>query len=299
MPIPLALKASQRARSTCPFTLAMPPGGSEIQNRRMKSSEESPKPVSQQTAAWPHHPRHRRGRLLGDPHHLVRIGIVGDAEVDVDAHEIVGERPVDHLVGDEVLVRDQVFLAVAGDDRDEARAQFPDPAERFAERDRVARFDRPVEQDDDPGDEVRDDLLQAETETDADRAGEHRQRGEVDADRGERDHEGDQDQPDLQHLADQDPQRRGQFLAALDAGVEKLADDRGEPERDREDRDRLDDEERRDAGLADRDRCLVEDARHRVEEVEDRQRGKRRGDELDQPRASRLRTMREATAMTR
>ena len=84
--------------------------------------------------------------------HLVRVEIVGDAELHVDAHQRVGERPVLHPLRDEVLVGDRVLTAVAGDGarRRSGRTATRRPPERLAERDRVARLDRLVnEQDDD------------------------------------------------------------------------------------------------------------------------------------------------------
>ena len=34
--------------------------------------------------------------------------LVGDAELDIEAHQRLGERPVHHALRDEILVRDQV-----------------------------------------------------------------------------------------------------------------------------------------------------------------------------------------------
>ena len=109
----------------------------------------------------------------------MRVGIVGDAEIDVEADEFVAKGPVDHPVGDEVLVRNEVFASIPGDDGNEAGAQLADPAECAFQRDGVARFDRLVEQDDDAGYEVGDDLLQTEAETEADRPGEDGEGGQI------------------------------------------------------------------------------------------------------------------------
>src|SRR5690606_41998526 len=82
----------------------------------------------------------------------VRVVVIRRAKIDVDADILAGEGPVDDPLRDEVLVRDEVFAAVAGDHRHEAGAQIAYPPECLAERDRVPGFDRLVEQDDDAGD---------------------------------------------------------------------------------------------------------------------------------------------------
>ncbi len=86
--------------------------------------------------------------------HKMRIVVVGGAEVDIEPDKGIGVRPVHHLPGDQVFVRDQVFLAVAGNHRDVACAHLLDPAEGLAQRDHVTRFDRLVEQQDEAGNEV-------------------------------------------------------------------------------------------------------------------------------------------------
>ena len=52
-----------------------------------------------------------------------------------DAHVARTVGPVLDLIDHQVLVRDQVFLAVAGNDRDVARPQRVDPAEGLAQAD--------------------------------------------------------------------------------------------------------------------------------------------------------------------
>jgi hypothetical protein len=128
--------------------------------------------------------------LDGDAPHQVRIVAVGRAEMDVEPHEFVGMGPVHHLVGDQVLVRDQVFLPVPRHHAGVARAKRLDPSERVAEADDVARLDRLVEQDDDPRDEVRHHLLQAEAEADTDRPRQDGKARQVHADRPQADDDG-------------------------------------------------------------------------------------------------------------
>ena len=45
--------------------------------------------------------------------HRVQITAVGHAEWCIEPHQGTGVGPVDHLVGDQVFVRDQIFLAVS------------------------------------------------------------------------------------------------------------------------------------------------------------------------------------------
>ena len=66
--------------------------------------------------------------------------------------------------------------AVAGGHRNVARLHRADAPRVVADGDEVARLHRLVRQEDDARDEVRDDLLQTETDTDAGGTGEDRQR---------------------------------------------------------------------------------------------------------------------------
>ena len=145
-------------------------------------------------------------------------------------------RPVDHALGDEVLVRDQEFAAVAADHRGVARAHGVDPAEAVADGDDVARLDRLVGEQDDAADQVRHDLLQAEADADADRAGEDRQRREVDADRAEHDQHREGDQRGADQLAEQHLDRRRQVLVGLQPLVEEVAERDRAPEREQQQR---------------------------------------------------------------
>src|SRR3546814_3283791 len=83
------------------------------------------------------------------------IGSVADA--DWDAHANVARRigPVDDLLGHQDLVRDQMLLAFARDDRDRADADLVDRPEALADRDHVARLDRAVHEQDDSGEKIR------------------------------------------------------------------------------------------------------------------------------------------------
>src|SRR3546814_8235579 len=92
------------------------------------------------------------------------IGSVADA--DWDAHANVARRigPVDDLLGHQDLVRDQMLLAFARDDRDRADADLVDRPEALADRDHVARLDRAVHEQDDSGEKIPERLLKPEAD---------------------------------------------------------------------------------------------------------------------------------------
>ena len=83
--------------------------------------------------AEPGHVTDRRGRREhalrplrdrdGEFAHRVQIAAIGDAERHIEPHQQARIGPVDDLVGDQVLVRDQVFLAVSAAHRGIARAR--------------------------------------------------------------------------------------------------------------------------------------------------------------------------------
>ena len=93
-----------------------------------------------------------------------------------------------------------MLLAVAGDDRDRAHADLVDRAEAVADHDHVARLDRPVHQQDDPGEQIAERLLEAEADGQAEGAAEDGERGEIDADEVDADEEGDGDDGDAGQL---------------------------------------------------------------------------------------------------
>ena len=127
--------------------------------------------------------RHLDGKFA----HRVQIAVIRDAKRHIEPDQQARIGPIYDLVGDQVLVRDQVFLAVSAAHRGVACPEIRDGAEGAADLDHVPRLYRALEQQDDAADKVRDDLLQAETDADADGAAEDREGGEVDADRIEPD----------------------------------------------------------------------------------------------------------------
>ncbi|APG93737.1 hypothetical protein SAMCFNEI73_pC0012 (plasmid) [Sinorhizobium americanum] len=209
-------------------------------------------------------PRDRFDGVDGDPRNLMWIAVIGGSETHLDTDIVAGKRPVHHLLGNEVLVGDEIFLAVAGDDGDEAGAQVADRAEGFPKRDRVARLDRLVEQDDDPGDEVRHHLLQAEADADADGAGKDGERRQIDPGRRQRDHAGKHDEPDLDQLADQHLQRRRQVGGFLNPVRRHVAGENGEPDHCGGEHDRLQYEQQRKANGTEIDGGIVERRQHRA-----------------------------------
>ena len=126
-------------------------------------------------------------------HDVLRIVAVGDTERDLDAPLPVAEGPVGDFAGDQHRVRHDDLGAIAGAHHAGADADALDLPAAVGHLDRVADLDGALEQQDQAGHEVVDDALQAETDADADRAGDDGEAVEVDAGRCDRDqHAGDQ-----------------------------------------------------------------------------------------------------------
>jgi len=98
----------------------------------------------------------------------VQVTAVSHAELHIEPDKEAGIGPVDHLVGDQVFVRDQVFLAVPAAHRCVACAEITDRAEGAADFDHVSRLYRAPEQQDDAADKIRYDFLQTEPDADTD-----------------------------------------------------------------------------------------------------------------------------------
>ncbi|MNL44771.1 hypothetical protein D3C87_1673670 [compost metagenome] len=103
--------------------------------------------------------------------HLVQIRTVRHAEADHHASDGVGKRPVDQTFGHEGFVRDDHLFAVEVGDRRRTDADLADRPGEGADGDRIADTHRAFEQNDQARDEVPEDLLQTETETDRQRSG--------------------------------------------------------------------------------------------------------------------------------
>ncbi|MCY1544236.1 hypothetical protein D9M68_801000 [compost metagenome] len=105
-------------------------------------------------------------------HQLARqrqVGLVGHADLDDHPGNRVVERPVDQLVGDEGLVRHDDFFAIEIGDGGGADTDLADRAGQVADGHHIADAHRPFEQDDQAGDEVGENLLQAKTQADRER----------------------------------------------------------------------------------------------------------------------------------
>src|SRR5580693_9819484 len=87
---------------------------------------------------------------------LIEVGIVRDAHRHFKADAITLVRPVDHLLGDDVLVWNQKLRAVTRLYRYVARAKRGDLTIGAAHLDHVARLDRLVQQQNDTAEQVRD-----------------------------------------------------------------------------------------------------------------------------------------------
>src|SRR5205085_138248 len=98
-------------------------------------------------------------RLAHQGERLIEVGIVRDAHRYFEAHTVALVRPIDYLMGDDVLVWNQKFGAVTRLHRYIARAERGDPTIGAAHLDHVTRLDRPVEQQNDPAEQVRDSPL--------------------------------------------------------------------------------------------------------------------------------------------
>ena len=193
-----------------------------------------------------HHARHRRriaqdarltlGRLQQHCERFFRIALVADAHRQLQAHARIGVAPVDDRVRDQVLVRHQRLDAVAIAHHDVTAAQLLHPAEplgagagRAGEADDVAGLDRAVHQQHEAADEIRRDRLQAEAEADADRAGEHVQRSEVEARGIEAEQDRQADQERLRELRDADAHATAPGPASTSAAVRTSARSRSRP----------------------------------------------------------------------
>ena len=109
------------------------------------------------------------GDLQEDLGRLSRVRAVGHADGIDDAVDRIGQRPVQHLAGDELLVGNDQFLAVAVGDGRGSHANPRDDAGDAVDGDDVAHADGPLEEDNQTGDEIGENLLQSEAQSQAHR----------------------------------------------------------------------------------------------------------------------------------
>src|SRR5690606_1244745 len=100
---------------------------------------------------------------------LIQIGAKLHADADGYPGDGIAQGPVHQLVGDEGLVRDDDFLVIEIGDGGGADADTADRAGEVADGDHIADAHRLLEQDDQAGHEVGEDLLQAEAQADGKR----------------------------------------------------------------------------------------------------------------------------------
>ena len=116
-----------------------------------------------------------------------RIGAVGHAHIDDEAAQCVAAGVVGDRVRHQIGIGHDDFGPVEGLDPGGAHRDVAHRAVLAVHLDPVAFRDRPFDQQDDARDEVLHDVLQAETDPDRKRTGDHRQSGQVDARRRNRD----------------------------------------------------------------------------------------------------------------
>ena len=113
--------------------------------------------------------------------HQLDVTAVGHADRNAKTHPRVAIGPVRHRRIDELLVRHDHGDVVVRDDHRAARPDFLHLPGHARDFDPIADRDRAFRQDDEAADEIARDILQAETDADANRAGKNGQRLEVDA----------------------------------------------------------------------------------------------------------------------
>ena len=205
-------------------------------------------------------------------HHMGIIP-VSRAEIDIEPHKIVGVGPVHHLTGDQVLVRDQIFLPVPRHDRGIARAQGLDPAKGIAKADHIPRLDRLVDEDDDPRHKVRHDLLQAETKAHTNRPRQHRKPGKVNPDGLDPHKERDAIKRQLYALHRQHLHRGADVFVLADRGSAGLADDPRHREEQTDHHQRGDHRQQRQPEIPDRQRHRIQKRRDIINHIQRIERG--------------------------
>src|SRR5580692_12547245 len=140
-----------------------------------------------------------------------RIVAVAHADRQLEADAGIGIAPVDDGIRDQLLIGHQHLDAVAIAHHDIAAAQFLNPAEILRagarltrQADDVPRLDRSIHQENETADEIGGDRLQAETQAEADRAGEHGERGKIDAGGVKAHQNAEGDQKGVRELCDAD-----------------------------------------------------------------------------------------------
>ena len=140
-----------------------------------------------------------------EPLRKPEIAIERDAKADMNSDVTAGERPILDLIGHQPFVRDQMLLAITGQYRDCANADFVDPSKGIPDRDDVAGLDRSVEQQDQTCDQIAKGLLQAEPDRKPESSGKDGERGKINPQQVDTDEDRDGDDRDLGELLEQYP----------------------------------------------------------------------------------------------
>ena len=98
---------------------------------------------------------------IGAPHSVIFAGFSAEAIADRnhDAQRLLGQRPVDDLLSDQLLVRDDQLSTIPVDHRGRPGVQLGDATGDITDGDDVADPDRTLDQEDHPARQVGNDLL--------------------------------------------------------------------------------------------------------------------------------------------
>src|SRR5262245_12389457 len=178
----------------------------------------------------------RPARHIGEQRDdAVWFGAVGDADVDVEPAHAVRQRPVRHLVGDQAGIRHDDLGTFPGAHRAGADADPLHLAGEGAKLDGVADLDRALEEEDQAGDEVVDDVLQPEADADAEGTGDDRDAREIEAERREAEEEADQQDDVVNQARESGGDAALELHAREDVLLEDHARGRGQDEGDPDD----------------------------------------------------------------
>ncbi len=147
----------------------------------------------------------------------MRIATIGNTDRNLQAQFDVRVAPVFHLIGDKVFVGDQEFGTVAGANGGVTRAKRLNPAKCIANRNHVARLDRPVQQQDHAADQIGDNPLQTKPDADTDGTTKDSKRGQIDTDGRKRKQNRNRQQHKFQKLGHKHLNRWRQAVNLLDA----------------------------------------------------------------------------------
>src|SRR5947207_10351575 len=111
----------------------------------------------------------------------LQVCSVSDPKGNAKAHSRVAVAPVGHAMSDQVCIGHNDSDVIVGDDGRAAQADLADLPGHPADFNAVADGNRPLGQNDQTANKITDDILQAKSQSDANGAGQDRQRIEIDA----------------------------------------------------------------------------------------------------------------------